>query len=58
MPQLGADLSIGDDLTVNGGVIELKNTGSQSELRMYCESSNHFQTLKHLHIQLFLAILH
>ena len=37
---LGADLSVGDDLTVNGGVIDLKNTGSQSELRMYCESSN------------------
>ena len=44
---LGADLSIGDDLTVNGGVIELKNTGSQSELRMYCESSNaHYAALK------------
>ena len=44
---LGADLAIGDDLTVNGGVIELKNTGSQSELRMYCESSNaHYAALK------------
>mgnify|MGYP003132713491 CR=1 FL=1 len=44
---LGADLSIGDDLTVNGGVIELKNTGAQSELRMYCESSNaHYAALK------------
>ena len=45
---LGADLSVGDDLTVEGGVIELKsNSGSQSELRMYCEFSNaHYQTLK------------
>jgi hypothetical protein len=44
---LGADLSIGDDLTVNGGVIELKNTGAQSELRMYCESANaHYAALK------------
>ena len=44
---LGADLSVGDDLTVNGGVIELKNTGAQSELRMYCESSNaHYAALK------------
>jgi len=44
---IGADLSVGDDLTVNGGVIELKNTGSQSELRMYCESSNaHYAALQ------------
>ena len=42
-----ADLSIGDDLTVEGGVIELKNTGAQSELRLYCESSNaHYAALK------------
>ena len=44
---LSADLSVGDDLTIEGGVIELKNTGSQSELRMYCESSNaHYAALK------------
>jgi len=44
---LGADLSVGDDLTVNGGVVELKNTGAQSELRLYCESSNaHYAALK------------
>ena len=44
---LGADLSVGDDLTVNGGVIDLKNAGAQSELRMYCESSNaHYAALK------------
>ena len=44
---LGADLAVGDDLTVEGGVIELKNTGAQSELRMYCEASNaHYAALK------------
>ena len=44
---LGADLSVGGDLTVEGGVIELKNTGAQSELRMYCEASNaHYAALK------------
>jgi cytoskeletal protein CcmA (bactofilin family) len=41
------DISVGDDLTVEGGVIDLKNTGSQSELRLYCESSNaHYAALK------------
>ena len=41
------DVSVGDDLTVEGGVIELKNTGSQSELRLYCESSNaHYAALQ------------
>ena len=34
------DVSVGDDLTVEGGVIDLKNTGSQSVVRFYCESSN------------------
>ena len=42
-----ADVSVGDDLTVEGGVVALKNTGSQSELRLYCESSNaHYAALK------------
>ena len=42
-----ADVSVGDDLTVEGGVIALKNTGAQSELRLYCESSNaHYAALK------------
>jgi len=41
------DVFIGDDLEVGGGVIALKNTGSQSELRLYCESSNaHYAALK------------
>ena len=45
---LPADLSVGDDLTVLGGVIDFKsNSGSPASLKMYCESSNaHFQTLQ------------
>ena len=34
------DVSVGDDLTVEGGVVEVKNTGAQSVVRFYCESSN------------------
>ena len=42
------DLSIGDDLTVLGGVIDFKsNSGSPASLKMYCDVSNaHFQTLQ------------
>ena len=41
------DFTVGDDLTVSGGVIDLKNTGAQSELRLYCESANaHYAALK------------
>jgi len=41
------DFTVGDDLTVSGGVIDLKNTGSQSVLRLYCESSNaHYAQLQ------------
>ena len=44
---LAADLSVGDDLTVNGGVIDVKNTGAQSVVRFYCESSNaHYAEIK------------
>ena len=41
------DVSVGDDLTVEGGVIEFKtNSGSPSQLKFYCESGNaHAQTL-------------
>ena len=34
------DLHVGDDLYIAGGVIDLKNTGEQSVVRFYCESSN------------------
>ncbi len=44
---LGADLSVGDDLTVEGGLIDLRsNSGSASQIKFYCEVSNaHAQTL-------------
>lgn len=44
---LGADLSVGDDLTVQGGLIDLRsNSGSASQIKFYCEVSNaHAQTL-------------
>jgi len=35
-----ADVTVGDDLTVEGGVVDVKNTGAQSVVRFYCESSN------------------
>ena len=42
------DITVGDDLTVNGGVIDLKtNSGSVAQLKFYCESGNaHAQTLQ------------
>ncbi len=41
------DISVGDDLTVNGGVIDVKNAGAQSVVRFYCESSNaHYAEIK------------
>ena len=45
---LSADLAIGDDLTVNGGQIDLKtNSGAVAKLLFYCESGNaHAQTLQ------------
>lgn len=45
---LPADLSVGDDLTVEGGVIDLKtNSGSRAQLKLYCESGNaHAQKLQ------------
>jgi len=41
-----ADFTVGDDLFVSGGLIDLKNTGTVSTIKFYCESSNaHAQTL-------------
>ena len=42
------DFTIGDDLTVEGGVIDLKtNSGSRAQLKLYCESGNaHAQKLQ------------
>ena len=42
------DISVGDDLTVNGGQIDLKtNSGAVAKMLFYCESGNaHAQTLQ------------
>ena len=41
------DIVLSDDLYISGGLIDLKNEGSVSQLKLYCESSNaHFQTLQ------------
>ena len=42
------DMSVGGDLFLTGGLIDLKNDGSAvSQIKFYCESSNaHAQTLK------------
>ena len=41
-----ADFTVGDDLFVSGGLIDLKNTGTVSTIKFYCESSNaHAQSL-------------
>ena len=31
---------ITDSATIEGGVLEIKNTGAQSEVRLYCENAN------------------
>ena len=41
------DFTVGDDLTISGGVVDVKNTGSQSVVRFYCESSNAHYTEIH-----------
>ena len=48
LTSVSADFSVGDDLTIEGGVIAFKsNSGSPASLRMYCEVSNlHYQTLQ------------
>ena len=47
LTSVSADLAVGDDLTVNGGVIELRsNSGAVGQLKLYCEvSNNHAQTI-------------
>ena len=45
-PQLGGDLDMNNN-SISSGVLGVKNTGSQSELRLYCESSNaHYVAVK------------
>ena len=45
---IAGDLEVGDDLTVQGGQIDLRtNSGSVAKLKFYCEVSNaHAQTLQ------------
>ena len=41
------DIVLSDDLYISGGLIDLKNEGSVSQLKFYCENSNaHAQTLQ------------
>ena len=45
-PQLGGDLDMNSKF-ISSGILGIKNQGSQSELRLYCESSNaHYASLK------------
>ena len=45
-PQLGGDLDM-QSHSISNGVLGVKNTGTQSELRLYCESNNaHYVGLK------------
>ena len=45
-PQLGGDLDM-NSKSISSGVLGIKNTGSQSELRLYCEVSNaHYIAVK------------
>ena len=41
------DIVLSDDLYISGGLLDLKNEGSVSQIKLYCESSNaHGQTLQ------------
>jgi len=45
-PALGGDLDM-QSHSISSGVLGIKNTGSQSELRLYCETGNaHFTSIK------------
>ena len=45
-PQLGGDLDMNGNF-ISSGILGVKNQGSQSELRLYCESGNaHYVSLK------------
>ena len=45
-PQLGGDLDMNSN-SISSGILGIKNTGQQSELRLYCESNNaHFVAVK------------
>ena len=41
------DIVLSDDLYISGGLLDLKNEGSVSQIKLYCEVSNaHAQTLQ------------
>jgi hypothetical protein len=41
------DIVLSDDLYISGGLLDLKNEGSVSQIKLYCESGNaHAQTLQ------------
>ena len=45
-PQLGGDLDMNSNF-ISSGILGIKNTGSQSEVRLYCESNNaHYAGIK------------
>jgi len=45
-PELGGDLDMNSKF-ISSGVLGIKNTGSQSELRLYCEANNeHYVAIK------------
>jgi len=45
-PQLGGNLDMNSKF-ISSGILGIKNTGSQSELRLYCESNNeHYVAIK------------
>ena len=45
-PQLGGDLDMNSKF-ISSGIVGIKNQGSQSEVRLYCESSNaHYASIK------------
>jgi UDP-3-O-[3-hydroxymyristoyl] glucosamine N-acyltransferase len=44
---VGGNVTIGGNIMVSGGEIQVKNTGTQSNIKLYCESSNaHYAALQ------------
>ena len=44
-PQLGGDLDMNSKF-ISSGILGIKNTGTQSELRLYCSSNAHYAAIK------------
>ena len=44
---VGGNVTIGGNIMVSGGEIQIKNTGTQSNIKLYCESANaHYAALQ------------